>query len=106
MLEQEKQLVKEFKRDKVNEASDRSEFEKLFLQCVEEVKKEIKKRKELQVANMQFSNKTVRRNVVKNEFSTDANAPKESLSGDFLPKDKRKVVELLMENDTVLMHLY
>lgn len=44
MLQQERKQNKELQSEKSNYVGNRSELEKLFLECVEEVKKDIGKR--------------------------------------------------------------
>jgi len=66
------------------------------LECVEEVKKNIKKRKDFQIKNSKFC-------TAKSSVSTTSKEPK--LTG-FGGQDKAKVIELLIENDNVLLFLY
>ena len=83
---------------KSNYISGKNELEEFFLECIEEVKKNIKKRKEMQMKNTRFSKSTAKSTV-----STSSKEPK--LAG-FASQDKAKVIELLMENDNVLLFLY
>lgn len=53
-LDQERKLNKELTSEKSNFAANRNEMEVFFLDAIEEVKKEIQKRKELQVKNVKF----------------------------------------------------
>jgi hypothetical protein len=97
-LENERKKTKELEGGKANYLSGKNELEEFFLECVEEVKKNIKKRKEFQIKNTKYSKGTVKSTV-----STNSKEPK--LAG-FASQDKAKVIELLMENDNVLLFLY
>ena len=97
-LENERRRTKELESGKSNYISGKNELEEFFLECVEEVKKNIKKRKEMQMKNTRFSKSTAKSTV-----STSSKEPK--LAG-FASQDKAKVIELLMENDNVLLYLY
>jgi hypothetical protein len=97
-LENERKKTKELECGQANYISGKSELEEFFLECVEEVKKNIKKRKEFQIKNTRYSKSTAKTTV-----STSSKEPK--LAG-FASQDKAKVIELLMENDNVLLFLY
>lgn len=49
-LEVEKNNVRELKEDRTNFVTHRNELEEFFLECMDEVKKDINKRRELQSA--------------------------------------------------------
>ena len=46
-LELERKVSREFRTSKANNASEKSELETFFLECIDEVKKDIKKRMDL-----------------------------------------------------------
>lgn len=99
-LEIEHKKIKELRSDKSNYLSGRNELEEFFLECVEEVKKEIQKRKEHQTKSSRYS---VVPTTAKSLSSTKTSKPK---LGVFQNQDKFRVIELLMENDNVLLFLY
>ena len=70
----------------------KSDMESLFLECVDEVKKEVNKRKEISFANQKFP---IRNHTAQ---KWDKNL--------MTPKDKRKILELLVSNEKVLICLY
>lgn len=71
---------------------EKSELENLFLDCVEEVKKEIGHRRAKSLHLQKFPLKS-------------KNTPKEK-NETFSPGDKRKIMELLISNEQVLIMLY
>ncbi|OMJ93675.1 hypothetical protein SteCoe_3376 [Stentor coeruleus] len=71
---------------------EKSELENLFLDCVEEVKKEIGHRRAKSLRLQKFPLKT-------------RSSPKEKAEV-FSPSDKRKIMELLISNEQVLIMLY
>lgn len=54
-MEFEKQQNREVKSDQANYITKRNELEEFFLQCVEEVKKDIQKRKDIQSRSSKLS---------------------------------------------------
>lgn len=79
----ERNLNKELKTEKSNFVSKRNELEEFFLECIEEVKKDISKRKELQSKSSKFSHKS----TAKNSMASFSNIkPK---MGQFQPSDKQ-----------------
>ncbi len=87
--------------------TERSELENFFLACIEEVRKDILKRKSTSAT---YSNK--KPNMKKSNSSRDLedNSPYASASHpkleDYTATDKRRVIELLMSNENVLLFLY
>ena len=82
----------------------RNELEEFFLQCIEEVRKDIVKRKSLAAAQK----KNVLRSASRGSLakgSVDDDLPSAKLD-QFTATDKRKVIELLMSNENVLLFLY
>jgi len=104
-IDQEKKNARSLRADKVNFMMQRNELEEFFLQCIEEVRKDIVKRKSLNQAtqkkNMLWS--ASRGSLAKE--STDDELPNAKLEH-FTATDKRKVIELLMSNENVLLFLY
>lgn len=55
MLENEKKIVKELRNEKTDGAFERNELELIFLDCVNEVKSQIQKRRDLQMDDQMFT---------------------------------------------------
>lgn len=89
----ERNLINDLKTEKVNFINDRNELEKFFLECIEEIRKGIVKRK---IESAKRSERTA--------FATP-NTNKKS-SELFQSKDKEAVIEMLLHNDNVLLFLY
>jgi DNA repair exonuclease SbcCD ATPase subunit len=66
------------------------DLEGIFLECVEEVRREVQKRRTLAIISAKYTTKA---------------APKEPKSA-FTPKDKRRIMDLLVGNEQVLVFLY
>lgn len=66
------------------------DLEGIFLECVEEVRREVQKRRTLAIISAKYTTKA---------------APKEPKSA-FTPKDKRRIMDLLIGNEQVLVFLY
>ena len=97
-LQVERVQNRELKNEKANFISERSQLEEFFLECVDEVKKEISKRKDIQ-SNSKFSHKSTKNSIsslptLKSRFSQ------------FTSSDKQQVIEMLFQNDSVLLFLY
>ena len=76
------------KREKVLFRQDKNDLEEFFLQCIEEVRKDIMKRRAI------THNQTMK------------HATKQNKLEEFTSTDKRKVIELLLSNESVLCFLY
>jgi hypothetical protein len=57
-LEQERRLNKELRSEKVNYANQKNELEDVFVKCLDEVRKQVQKRKDFQIVNQKFQSKT------------------------------------------------
>ena len=66
------------------------DLEGIFLECVEEVRREVQKRRTLAIISAKYTTKAV---------------PKEAKSA-FTAKDKRRIMDLLVGNEQVLVFLY
>ena len=66
-LELERKKNKELRSDKSNYVSGRNELEGFFLECIEEVKKDIQKRKDQQAKSTRYSNKTTAKSMSSNQ---------------------------------------
>jgi len=56
-LEQERRLNKELRSEKVNYANQKNELEDVFVKCLDEVRKQVQKRKYFQIVNQKFQSK-------------------------------------------------
>lgn len=112
MYQREKAVVNELKQDRTNYSQGRSEMERLFVQCVEEVQKEAAKRREssqnLSGLSQTKSSKalTTSKPSLGTGLENLARKTPQPRKRDLQPKDKRRVIELLLENDNVLFFLY
>ncbi|OMJ76130.1 hypothetical protein SteCoe_24573 [Stentor coeruleus] len=91
-LEVERKRYKTMSAQQTSVFFAKSDLENLFLECVEEVRKEVNKRKIQTVAQQKFFKKC---NVVHKEI-------RDVLT----PGDKRKILEMLISNEQVLILLY
>ena len=71
---------------------EKSELETIFLDCVEEVRKEISKRKKNNISIQKYSKRAVSSNQIERNVMTSS--------------DKRKILELLVSNEQILVLLY
>ena len=115
-------MVSELQSEKTNKIGDRGELESIFLDCVEQVRQEIKKRKSLQQyseSGSLYADKIAAKSFGKmrktsgggfyqqtglktpgNRGSSSMGLRKSNQSaGQFLSADKQRVIELLMQND-------
>jgi len=100
-LKQQKMKTIEANSNKVKYFSDRNELEDFFLNCIEEVKKDIVKRKTKQDS---YPHKKFNRSSSQNfKKSKSLKGPKYE---QFTKTDKKKVIELLISNEQVLLFLY
>lgn len=60
-LENERKMNRELVSKNSNTVQDKNELEVFFLECVDELKKDIAKRRELQIKNAKFPNKGTER---------------------------------------------
>ena len=108
-IDNEKKYARSLRADKVNFMTQKNELEEFFLQCIEEVRKDIVKRKTI---SSSYSNK--RANTGLRKSTSTASMPRSEAAAveanakldNFTATDKRKVIELLMSNENVLLFLY
>ena len=93
----------ELKTEKTNFYSQRSQLEELFLGCVEETRKDIERRKAFNLARSNSTSNTLNKNAIKLGQDSLNQAVKNE---NFTASDKRKVLELLLSNENVLLFLY
>ena len=91
-LENERKKFKQFSAQQSSAFFVKSDLETLFLDCVEEVRKEISRRKVKNTVEQKYSKRARTSNPISRETMT--------------PSDKRKILELLISNEQVLIMLY
>ena len=92
LVDVEKKKVKQITAQHSSNFFVKSDLENLFLECVEEVRKEISRRKAKSLVDQKYSKRS---NTVQ---------PDERMV--MTPSDKRKILELLISNEQVLILLY
>jgi len=100
-LDQERKNARWTKTDKVKRVMQRNDLEEFFMECVEEVRKDIVKRRAHSAAN----GIAAKKHSIKNgkTIEEDQDGPK---LDQYTATDKRRVIELLMSNENVLLFLY
>lgn len=91
-LESEKKKFKQYSAQQSSLFFAKNDLESLFLECVEEVRKDISRRKAKNLADAKYTKRA--RTTVPEERGT------------MTPSDKRKILELLISNEQVLILLY
>ena len=102
-LEVERRSSRELKTEKQKFFSKKSELEELFMACIEEVRKDIARRKSVQLARDNNLNSTLKSKKATKFDDTLESAIKNE---QFTAGDKRKVIDLLLSNENVLLFLY
>ena len=101
-LEMERKNSRELKTEKTNFYSRRNQLEELFLNCVDETRKDIERRKAVTLARNSNFNSSLHKGTKKHDDSLESAIKNEH----FTASDKRKVLELLFSNENVLLFLY
>ena len=91
-LDSEKKKIRNISAHQTSVFFVKSDLESLFLECVEEVRKEVSRRKAQTLATQQFAKRA----------QTTLNGGRDLMA----PSDKRKILELLVSNEQVLIMLY
>jgi len=103
-LELERKNARWTKTDKVKRVMERNDLEEFFVECVEEVRKDVIRRR---TASAGYS---VKKNMRKSTSSKMIEIPKEDEQeprlDQYTATDKKKVIELLISNENVLLFLY
>ena len=102
-LEQERKNNKDLKTEKANFYSRRNELEELFLKCVDETRRDIERRRAVTLSRHKNLNSTLHKN---NQSKFDDSLETAMKNDQFTASDKRKVLELLLSNENVLLFLY
>lgn len=105
-LDYERKNSRNLKMEKAIYYTKRNELEELFLECIDEVRKEISRRKSITLAKANNLNQSMNKNKSKSSRTKDDSLDAAIKSGDFTAADKRKVIDLLMSNENVLLFLY
>lgn len=92
LLNQERKSKKDLVNEQANYYSKRNQLEELFLECVEEVRKDIHRRKAQSIG-------------LHGDLISTFKGSKEE-GAHFTATDKRKVLDLLLSNENVLLFLY
>ena len=93
--------------EKTNFFQKRNQLEELFLSCVEETRKDIERRKSLMLARSNSTTSMIHKSGrAGSALSTKDNISKAVTNEQFTSSDKRKVLELLLSNENVLLFLY
>ena len=101
-LENERKTSRDLKNEKTNYYSRRNQLEELFLNCVEETRRDIERRKSVTLARTNNLNSHLHKGSKKHDDSLESAIKNEH----FTSSDKRKVLELLLSNENVLLFLY
>ena len=102
-LESERRHNKDLKTEKANFYSRRNQLEELFLKCVEETRKDIERRRAVTFSRHSNLNSTLHK---QKQSKFDDSLETAIKSDQFTATDKRKVLELLLSNENVLLFLY
>ena len=102
-IEQERKQNKDLKTEKANFYSRRNQLEELFLSCVDETRKDIERRRAVTFAKSKNLNSSLHK---QHQSKFDDSLETAMKNEQFTASDKRKVLELLLSNENVLLFLY
>ena len=102
-LDNERKSHRVLKHEKSIFYAKRNELEEFFLKCIEEVRKDIERRKATTLAKANNLNSSLHK---KAGDKIDDSLETAIKSDNFTGSDKRKVIDLLMSNENVLLFLY
>ena len=106
-LDNERKLSRELKTEKTNFYSRRNQLEELFLRCVEETRKDIERRRAVTLARNNNLSNNLKSNSLKSRGSMLDDSLENAIKNEqFTASDRRKVLELLLTNENVLLFLY
>jgi predicted nucleotidyltransferase len=112
IIDREKKVSKKVVAERINMSTERNELESLFIECIEEVRKEIMKRR---LKNEIYNRKKFQQ---LDKSSEEAKEFEESLLrlaqlaknrvkvGDFTSKDKAHILDLFVNNERTLLKIY
>ena len=102
-LANEKKRGIDLRTEQTNFYVRRNQLEELFLSCVEETRKDIERRKAVTIARSNSFSSSLNKSAKKGGQDNIGLAVKNE---QFTASDKRKVLELLLSNENVLLFLY
>jgi hypothetical protein len=102
-LENEKKNLRIIKSAKTNYLLERGELESFFLQSIEEVRKDISKRR---LKSSHYSSRTRLPRTSSGKSIRSTNTDEDVRIDQFTDADKRRVIELLLSNEQVLLFIH
>lgn len=92
LIDNTKKKIKILNAQNTSSITEKGDLEDLFLDCIEEVRKEVINRREKMMIYQKFTKRSGSSSKVRKT--------------EFAPGDKRKILELLVSNEQVLIYLY
>ena len=112
IIDKEKKQAKKVVADRINMSTERNELESLFIECIEEVRKEIMKRRlKNEIYNRKKFQKLDKSSEEAKEFEESllklAQLAKNRVKvSDFTSKDKAHILDLFVNNERTLLKIY
>ena len=112
IIDREKKSAKKVVADRINMTTERNELESLFIECIEEVRKEIMKRRlKNEIYNRKKFQKLDKSSEEAKEFEESllklAQLAKNRVKvSDFTSKDKAHILDLFVNNERTLLKIY
>ena len=112
IIDREKKVGKRVVADRINMSTERNELESLFIECIEEVRKEIMKRRlKNEIYNRKKFQKLDKSSEEAKEFEESllrlAQLAKNRVKvSDFTTKDKQHILDLFVNNERTLLKIY
>lgn len=112
IIDKEKKSAKKVVADRINMTTERNELESLFIECIEEVRKEIMKRRlKNEIYNRKKFQKLDKSSDEAKEFEESllklAQLAKNRVKvSDFTSKDKAHILDLFVNNERTLLKIY
>ena len=112
IIDREKKSAKKVVADRINITTERNELESLFIECIEEVRKEIMKRRlKNEIYNRKKFQKLDKSSEEAKEFEESllklAQLAKNRVKvSDFTSKDKAHILDLFLNNERTLLKIY
>ena len=112
IIDKEKKAQKKVIADKINMSTERNELESLFIECIEEVRKDIMKRRlKNEIYNRKKFQKLDKSSEEAKEFEESllrlAQLAKNRVKvSDFTTKDKSHILDLFVNNERTLLKIY
>lgn len=112
IIDKEKKTAKKVVAERINMSTERNELESLFIECIEEVRKEIMKRRlKNEIYNRKKFQQLDRSSEEAKEFEESllrlAQLAKNRVKvSDFTSKDKSHILDLFVNNERTLLKIY